>query len=947
MSQQSKQSARRLGISLIVLLGVALFPLVRARLLVGYGMLGHTVRDLVWIGLIALIFALLLAPLEALGWWAGWYGDGLDTTESPDTLEGLIPPQTRIDRYVIYLDGIGQATFICLPEVEAFLDQLAIALPSNILIIRGLIPYSVFNRPLTDKRPLAFFWRLASQLKVKNPASLISKLINLRNLMIVAVSADRRYGPIYNQGTAQVMYNSLINHGYHPGSNVPITLIGESGGGQISMGTASFLKQALNAPIDVISLGGVISGHANVLELEHLYHLVGEKDRVERIGRIVFPSRWPIYFLSYWNRAKRMGKISFISLGPVGHANPGGILDQNQHLPDGRSYFQQTVDLVVGILKGDLPVAQELVKRKLSNYERFQQAVFNQPGYYPLNQSVPPEYHPIAPWMGRLILPQYEQRSTVKGILFEVHHAPPQYQNWVGRVVTLRWSDSPQVQADVRAATRDLHFNAEAEYSLTQGKVHPERLNYWRQVDPLESLAGARPHDDVIVMLHHPVVAENALTLYIDSEPVQITGRFYGLVKILQPVQAESDQFRVVHFNRTSGQFDGREEVVQMPRIIPDQNNTFASTSHAIETSPLNRTGWYIYGAQDAQGRFVVQAIAPRALFQLQPDDVIVGKRAAFHYVKQRSWSSSDVPKGQIKSVLLAPRGEAISAAISDWQVGDRALLLHVYGGIGGNKSEPAARGPIYFGHFAYGIARVVREPLADELRFEIEYHQVYCHNSNGLIAGTLHWSRYMGDRQWGWLGIRPVCDILIKLSGFTDDYNLDGDKQSALSRLVRQLEVMTARYRIGDGTGGTYVGPANNCAQDSNQALYATIKEIKTAIKSHRVFQDQLMSCPDQARRFQRLRKLEQALRHELLPFGTARADWQTNRYDLGSSLEDEPLKQLLMGLMSWRTMLPRLASDTLVQIFLEQDAAVWVLRTNQVGGFDPDIAPVAPFTF
>lgn len=35
----------------------------------------------------------------------------------------------------------------------------------------------------------------------------------------------------------------------------------------------------------------------------------------------------------------------------------------------------------------------------------------------------------------------------------------------------------------------------------------------------------------------------------------------------------------------------------------------------------------------------------------------------------------------------------------------------------------------------------------------------------------------------------------------------------------------MAARYRIGDGTGGTFVRPANNCTQDANQALYAALR--------------------------------------------------------------------------------------------------------------------------
>jgi len=37
-----------------------------------------------------------------------------------------------------------------------------------------------------------------------------------------------------------------------------------------------------------------------------------------------------------------------------------------------------------------------------SNYEIYGQADFNQPSYYPLNQSVGgKQYLPIAPWMGR------------------------------------------------------------------------------------------------------------------------------------------------------------------------------------------------------------------------------------------------------------------------------------------------------------------------------------------------------------------------------------------------------------------------------------------------------------------------------------------------------------------------------------------------------------------
>ncbi|NJN88564.1 MAG: hypothetical protein HC881_22610 [Leptolyngbyaceae cyanobacterium SL_7_1] len=170
--------------------------------------------------------------------------------------------------------------------------------------------------------------------------------------------------------------------------------------------------------------------------------------------------------------------------------------------------------------------------------------------------------------------------------------------------------------------------------------------------------------------------------------------------------------------------------------------------------------------------------------------------------------------------------------------------------------------------------------------------------------------------------------------------------RQSALDQFIEQLEMMTARYRIGDGTGGTYVGPANNCAQDSNQALYAALVVLKQAVESNPDAQAELADEPEQAEQFKQLVRLGRSLRHDMFPLGTARADWQTNAENLGSSLEEEPLKNLLTGLLTWRTMLPRKASDTVAIRFLQQGAAIWVLRTSQVGGIDSTIQPVIPMT-
>jgi len=89
---------------------------------------------------------------------------------------------------------------------------------------------------------------------------------------------------------------------------------------------------------------------------------------------------------------------------------------------------------------------------------------------------------------------------------------------------------------------------------------------------------------------------------------------------------------------------------------------------------------------------------------------------------------------------------------------------------------------------------------------------------------------------------------------------------------------------------------------------------------------------------------KLCKDMKRELLPFGTARADWKHSANTLGISPEQDTFKWLLIGIGSWRTMLPRLASKTIAKQFLQEGASIWVLRTSQVGGYDPDIEPVAP---
>jgi hypothetical protein len=308
--------------------------------------------DLIWLAILGLVVAAIMAPLETLGWWAGWYGDRIETTVDDP------PPDARaarasVARYAIYLDGIAQSSSHYTEDIETFLDALAPELPAGVCLIRGVMAYSVVNRPLDDDPLWSRLWKFIDTERFRGsglPAALMGMIVNLRNVLIVAVSADARYGPMYNFGVAYVMYRSLIANGYRLRSGTPVTLIGYSGGAQMACGAAHFLKAALNAPVGVISLGGVISGDDPILALEHVYHFVGTKDRIERIGPVMFPSRWSIAVRSYWNRAKRVGRLTEISLGPVGHQVPGGMLDPNARLADGRTNLRQTLDYIEAVV---------------------------------------------------------------------------------------------------------------------------------------------------------------------------------------------------------------------------------------------------------------------------------------------------------------------------------------------------------------------------------------------------------------------------------------------------------------------------------------------------------------------------------------------------------------------------------------------------------------------
>jgi len=215
---------------------------------------------------VILTFALLSAPWEALNWWVHLPDDTKEPTlEIPKILNRVLDNTSSeaIDKninYIVFLDGIAKADTKNYHYIDDFLQRLHSELP-NSKIIADRMPYSVIDNDLTHGRPLSPLWRYAFNRKVAKPTDGIGFLINFRNMLQVLVSADYRYGPIYNLGEAQQIVNQLMDAGYQLGSKHPLTLIGFSGGAQVALGSASYLKKVLNVPIHIIAIGGTYSNN--------------------------------------------------------------------------------------------------------------------------------------------------------------------------------------------------------------------------------------------------------------------------------------------------------------------------------------------------------------------------------------------------------------------------------------------------------------------------------------------------------------------------------------------------------------------------------------------------------------------------------------------------------------------------------------------------------------
>jgi hypothetical protein len=293
---------------------------------------GETLKLLILAGVLLLLWG-TLSPVGTLVWWLSQSAETLGLKKNQNQIASSNDSRTaskskNINCYIIFLPGVGDFSANKLtPGEEFFLNRL-LQLHPNCVVVSDVFPYSAANESLGGERFLAPLWRAAENGDgwLKNA----DILIKIRNLWRFAISADERYGPIYNQGIATAIVERM--NAAHPISTfespLKVILIGTSGGVQIALGATSYLNEWLNADLMVVSVGGDFDGNTGFEAVDHMYHLQGSRDWVEDIPRFVFASRWPLTVGSPFNQARSSGRYTVIASGPHSHDGAEGYFGQ-------------------------------------------------------------------------------------------------------------------------------------------------------------------------------------------------------------------------------------------------------------------------------------------------------------------------------------------------------------------------------------------------------------------------------------------------------------------------------------------------------------------------------------------------------------------------------------------------------------------------------------------
>jgi hypothetical protein len=293
-----------------------------------------------------LVATALLARYEVLAYAAGWRPEVGELPAGMPYASGAAADRPP-DGYLVYLDGIGKMRFRDSRDGGRLVEELVVDAP-ELRVLGHVLPYSPVARPLAERSGAPW---------LRSHAALT---LFVYNVVQILVAADARYRPLYNRAVGGQIAEQLRHAGYRPGSGVPVVLLGYSGGAQVATGAVRELSSQLGAPLTVVLLGGFHNGANDLRDAVAVHQFTSAHDPIERIGRWLFPPRWPAWRRSAWNRARRAGKVHVHRLDPAHHVGPSSYISPTAQLPDGRSYLGRTAaDIVRVIRTGTAPAGDE------------------------------------------------------------------------------------------------------------------------------------------------------------------------------------------------------------------------------------------------------------------------------------------------------------------------------------------------------------------------------------------------------------------------------------------------------------------------------------------------------------------------------------------------------------------------------------------------------------
>jgi len=561
-------------------------------------------------------------------------------------------------------------------------------------------------------------------------------------------------------------------------------------------------------------------------------------------------------------------------------------------------------------------------------------------------------FKPIAPWTGQIILPEANQRAADGSVPFLVYTSPK--PELIGRVLRLAWNDEKPEDKWFQQARPKVVFDAK---TRALGEKHgcrfPTTIDGWEAVSALESLPANRSEGTIEVVLKQPELRNGVL--FIHNEPAQVNGSHVCLARFEGP--ADGSQRKIRHFNPRTGFFTGP---VQTVTIMPGKNQS-GSPAHIstdkIEESPLNARGWYLYG-KPLRGTFLVKAIEPRDALMAWPVRAFSGKKEIADHVSHHHFKGLKPMTARVSVFEPRPGMEpnVTGAGMTDyakriWPVGTRALLIHLFGWRKFENGPPAQMDGLaemfnmVNGHFSFGMAEVVKDPFTGEPRWDIEYKQVYSHNREEVVCGTIKWHAYMGNLRRGWMYCLPVSDTIIQIPELRP-YKIGNETVDPLLGFARELERMAALYRVGGGTGCSIVRPDVSCVQDSHCALYSAIDLLLNRLGDQpkfRLWMARGISDPE-VQRFYKLKKLGEYIENSITSFSTAPGVWKNFANNPLGTRSPSEMNILMNTILGKNTIFPRAAHDFLLHTATERGYPMWNILTVQVGGKLPGVTPLAP---